>query len=526
MIKKITVLTLILLLTVPTILASLAFAQTLNISVKTDKNSYILRENVEISGNATYNGEPTDGGLVGIQVVNPLGTTVTIRTIPLGEDLSEFWPLQIVDFTPCDDTGNPKQKFLREEWAYFKATIHNPGVTDRTTIITITVYDNSSIPLAVMATQVTVLAGCNVTFIPALRIQNWATRGTGIAYANVYSNWPKNGGRPYYPEEATTFAILDSEYDELTPSQPPQPLIQNGTYNTKFKLSPEPEPGEYTVSASAWYKGHQASASTTFQVTDVPATPWPYFVVKPPIVGPGYEVTFDATGSSAEGYNDTITSYAWDFGDNQTYTGTSRTVTHTYTSVGNYTVTLNVTDSEGLWNTTTRTAIIIIRHNVAVTNLQSLTDIYNDWLVQVSVEVKNKGTINETFNVTIYANSTFIATKEITLEPLSTTTVTYTWNTTGLTPGENYTLIAAADILINETDTTDNTLQYGPIFVRLLGDVRLDRTINILDVVAVTGVYGAQKGDPDWDLMKDLQLDGKIDILDVVKVTSRYAETY
>ena len=503
---------------------SITLAQTLNVTVNLNKNTFTLREIVQISGNVTFNGQPTDGGLVGIQVEDPLGATTTIRTIPSGTDLNEFWPLEITEFTPCDDTGNPKQAFYREDWAWFKVTVKNPGVTDRTVLITITVYDNDTIPLGVKSTQLTILAGATTTFIPAIWVPNWAKNGSGTAYANVYSTWPKLGGRPYCPEETTTFAIRESEYTQEKPSQPPSPTIQNGTYTTQFRLSPEPIPGEYSVSISAWYKGYTAQTSTTFSVIDTTAPPRANFVIKPPIASPGYEITFDASPSSAEGYNDTITSYTWDFGDNQTATG--KKVTHTYSAEGNYTVTLNVTDTEGYWNTTSRTAIIVIIHDVSVLQIESLTDIYNDWIVKVKVTVKNKGTVSETFNVTLSVNSTQIDVKEATLEPYATTTLTYTWNTSGLIPLQNYTLTASADILPDEPNITDNTLESQPIFVRLLGDTRFDRKLDILDVVKITGKYGITSSDPEWDIMLDLKPDGKLDILDVLKITGRYGTTY
>lgn len=65
----------------------------------------------------------------------------------------------------------------------------------------------------------------------------------------------------------------------------------------------------------------------------------------------GEPVTFDAS-SSWLGWNGTntipIVLYSWDFGDGNTSAG--QIVTHKYLEPGNYTVSLNVTDSEGLWN--------------------------------------------------------------------------------------------------------------------------------------------------------------------------------
>jgi PKD repeat protein len=74
------------------------------------------------------------------------------------------------------------------------------------------------------------------------------------------------------------------------------------------------------------------------------------FSYSPLLPTAGESITFDAS-SSSPGWNGTqtmpIVSYAWDFGDSNTATG--QVVTHAYADSGNYTVTLNVTDSEGLW---------------------------------------------------------------------------------------------------------------------------------------------------------------------------------
>lgn len=57
-------------------------------------------------------------------------------------------------------------------------------------------------------------------------------------------------------------------------------------------------------------------------------------------------VSFDGSNSYDLDDGDNIASYSWDFGDGSTGEGISPT--HTYTSKGNYTVNLSVTDSNGL----------------------------------------------------------------------------------------------------------------------------------------------------------------------------------
>jgi PKD repeat protein len=65
-------------------------------------------------------------------------------------------------------------------------------------------------------------------------------------------------------------------------------------------------------------------------------------------------ITFDATGSL--GYEGEIVEYHWDFGDDTQ--GTGDKVTHSYSEVGEYTVTLTVTDDKNNEATDEATAFI------------------------------------------------------------------------------------------------------------------------------------------------------------------------
>ena len=63
-------------------------------------------------------------------------------------------------------------------------------------------------------------------------------------------------------------------------------------------------------------------------------------------------VAVDASASSDS--DGTITSYAWNFGDGATSSGTSTTASHQYTVAGNYTITLTITDNNAATASTTR----------------------------------------------------------------------------------------------------------------------------------------------------------------------------
>ncbi len=88
-------------------------------------------------------------------------------------------------------------------------------------------------------------------------------------------------------------------------------------------------------------------------------------------------------------------------------------------------------------------------------------------LVNITVVVENQGTSNETFNATVYYDTTAIETQNITnLGPNTSTFLIFTWNTTEVEQEiyaedgkeKTYTINATASIVSNETDTEDNTL--------------------------------------------------------------------
>jgi KaiC/GvpD/RAD55 family RecA-like ATPase len=84
--------------------------------------------------------------------------------------------------------------------------------------------------------------------------------------------------------------------------------------------------------------------------------PVAFFTYTPdsPIVGE--PVTFNASLSVSEG--SPITSCKWDFGDGNTSTTNSFIMAHTFVNAGNYTVVLNVTNNDGLWDIYSKTTSI------------------------------------------------------------------------------------------------------------------------------------------------------------------------
>jgi hypothetical protein len=496
----------------------------LEVTVATDKSSYQLREIVEIYGNVTYYDQPVNDGLVGIQVTTPLNTIVT-RTIPTGTEHTGGWDAEVVSVYASDDGGNPTSSVVRGDRAYFTVTIRNNKIISQHVLMTLNVYDSTLIPLSVESLGADVSGESQLMYVASMQIPTWASLGKAPVYANIYSNWPQNGGRPLGPERAANFSIRESQYVSAPSNPIPEQTVENGSYATSFRLSPEPFPGVYTVYVRAWYMGNTASFQTAFSVIDVAAPPIAAFAALPPIAAANTTINFDGTFSSPEGYNDTITSYTWDFGDTSNATGDA--VSHQYSELGNYTVTLNVTDAEGFWNTTSQTIVIAEIHDIAVISMFFYDHIYSDWIVTTTVTVENKGTFQETFDVTAYYNGSTIGTKSVTnLAPFTQKTLSFQWNTAGLPTYVSYLISSQTSTIPGDINTTNNNINYGTTSTKHLGDVDGDRDTDIFDIVRIASIYGSQSGGMKWNIQADLVPNGEIDIFDVVVAATEFGNQY
>lgn len=142
-------------------------------------------------------------------------------------------------------------------------------------------------------------------------------------------------------------------------------------------------------------------------------------------------------------------------------------------------------------------------HDVAINDLTATpATVFASELVSVNVTVQNQGDYPETFNVSIYANTTLIETRTVTnLAANATSELTFNWNTIGVKEG-NYTLRAVAETVPHELDTADNTFTNGIVTILLgIHDVAIrnvtplktfvekGQTVNITIVAANEGNF-------------------------------------
>ena len=110
--------------------------------------------------------------------------------------------------------------------------------------------------------------------------------------------------------------------------------------------------GNFTVTLVVTDNATPPGTGTTTQVVPVgnPPAPSAKFTFSPSPAVVAQPVFFDATISTAA-QGQTITDYAWVFGDNTTIVHTAnKTISHSYAAAGTYSVTLTVTDSAGRTN--------------------------------------------------------------------------------------------------------------------------------------------------------------------------------
>jgi len=168
-------------------------------------------------------------------------------------------------------------------------------------------------------------------------------------------------------------------------------------------------------------------------------------------------------------------------------------------------------------------------HDTAVTDVTpSKTVVGQGYSVSINATVENQGHYTENFNVTVYANTTIIATllTNITLTSGNSINIIFMWNTTGFVKG-NYTIRAYAWPVPEETDTTDNTYTDGSVCITNPGDINGDFKVDIKDLVLVIKHFGSYPGSiKPWNPNADINCDNKVDIKDLVLVIKHFGEHY
>ncbi|MDH5779183.1 MAG: PQQ-binding-like beta-propeller repeat protein [Candidatus Bathyarchaeota archaeon] len=181
-------------------------------------------------------------------------------------------------------------------------------------------------------------------------------------------------------------------------------------------------------------------------------------------------------------------------------------------------------DDSGIWDTPYEINAVNIDNyplmkpfsGIRITNvITSKTIIAQGFTLRIDLAILNHGVDNEDSTVTAYADTTIIAKQTMTLTKMNSSVVTFTWNTAGVVYG-NYTISAYADPVPGETDTADNIVVDGWVFVTIPGDVNGDGKVRVDDILAVALAFGSNSGDLGYDPNLDINCDDKVRVDDVL----------
>jgi hypothetical protein len=170
--------------------------------------------------------------------------------------------------------------------------------------------------------------------------------------------------------------------------------------------------------------------------------------------------------------------------------------------------------------------VSVLTHDVAVTDITlSKAVVGQNCNTIISVTVRNEGDYEETFNVTVYANETTIATQTITLTGGDSTILTLTLNITGIAKG-NYTMSAYAWIVPFEADIDNNKKTDGWMIITIPGDFNGDFKVDPHDFALLSIAYGSTQGKPNWNADCDANGDGLIGSADFALLSAHFGQHY
>jgi hypothetical protein len=154
----------------------------------------------------------------------------------------------------------------------------------------------------------------------------------------------------------------------------------------------------------------------------------------------------------------------------------------------------------------------------------SKTVVGQGYSLNTSVTPTNQGDSAETFNVTLYANTSVIGQIEVTLTSGNSTTITFTWNTSGFAKG-NYTISAYAWPVPGETYTADNNCTDGIVRVAIPGDIDpVDGYVGIDDIFSIASHFGQDPSSPTWNPNCDINGDEYVGIDDIFVAASHFGQ--
>jgi PKD repeat protein len=500
-----------------------------SLTVETNHSIYCVREPITIQGTFIKDGTPVTDALISMQITDRRNTTFAYRTVTIGNP-QQTWPASVTAVSVEDMSGNPITKTRINTQIRLNITVKNNYLNTVIVTIAYTVYDNTLIPIRSSSGQVTLGALSSSSLIAVVYIPEWASPGKAIISSNVYSDEPKDGGTPYTPERLDYFYILRNEQLDPYYSQAPTTYqTQPGEYKLFLRTSPDSiaQPGEYKAYiVGTILPAINTISSTAFTIESDPTPPQASFTYYPTKIYQNMTVTFDASSSSAEGFNDTITKLEWTINDpydpvHVIVTGNppNPTITHAFGHAGTFTVSLNVTDHEGLWSTTSKPVIIYPEFGPTANFTWNPAQPYNGTTITFNATSSTTGWSAKTkqFSPIVQYKWNF---SDGTINTTTNAIITHIYAQKG-----NYTVKLTVTDAVGRTNTISKIIQVlnytRPPFP---WDVNGDGYVGIDDIFMVASHFGQDPSNPNWDPRCDINGDLYIGVDDIFSVAQHFGQ--
>lgn len=507
-------------------------SQSPNISITTsaiDVKNYVGQQ-VKIFGDLIEDSAPVTDALVAVEVRTPINEGLYFRTLEIGNP-DERWTINVTNIAIEDLNRNPITKATPSSTIRISADITNAGSQQIQATMTLTVTDENLIPLYSNWAQASLAA--SETAIPRWSFDLPAStyHGKCHVFIDVYTDYPHNNGVPYVPEsEAPFYVVADLA---LEPSYAPPKntyYTEPGKYETYLRISPLKEtlPGNYTfyvAGRKTWlYKVYD---SGSFTVLDAPCPPQAAFSYYPLDILANMTVAFDASSSSAEGYNDVITRYEWTIDDpyhpehivkQGSYSNPpSPLASHAFGHGGTYIVELNVTDNEGLWSYTAKPITILPEYGPTASFTWIPTSQQAGQPVSFNASSTQLGWCANTQRFSPIQTYRWNFSDGSPLINATDPVTTKMFSQTG-----NYTVTLTVIDADGRSNSTSHTVQILTE-VEHPWDVNGDGKVDMVDLWLVQKAYGTM---PPSDPRCDVNKDGKVDMIDMWIVQKHYGEHY
>jgi hypothetical protein len=226
----------------------------LELTLTTDKESYLFEEKINVTGSLRGNGYLVPDALIALQIKDAANWTRTIRILPTSS-LQIECPAEVVSLYSCDVYGNPKNIFEVGTMAYFSITIKNNNPSPLQAILYVNPSDSSNSSIGIATLTYTLPPGTTSAII-GIPIPEVATSGYAIAYAGVLTNLPENGGTALSMEKKSLFNITGSAEGNPTFMSP----LPQGYYGTILSFHYVGQAsGNYTIISTTIFMGKNAT---------------------------------------------------------------------------------------------------------------------------------------------------------------------------------------------------------------------------------------------------------------------------